>query len=226
MKFVTNRMNGVFELGKIDTCCDRIQKPIKMKAHSTLLEEETITYQRSFKDVGERVSLDEVKKKRKRTCGQSCFLCGRAGFSGDESTSVGRMYKMFRTEYSKHDSEELFANLAVFYKEEIYELYVEQGMDAPLLTADQIKHHFLDHNLEPTTYLSEEIRSLREVSDVLKTNLFERDVQGHVDVCEKKLKNLLSVQQQIMTLYNSDVSRMNFFNSSTSVVGVNNKKKK
>lgn len=218
-------MDGVYGLGKIECQPCKVQKPTKMKAQKEMLEEETITYQRSYKEAaGERVSLDEVKRKRKRTCGKSCFLCGRAGFSGDESTAVGRMYKMFRTEYSKHASEELFENLAVFYKEEIYELYREQGLDAPLLTAEQLKIHFLEHTLEPSTFLSEEIRSLRDVADVLKKNLFERDVQGNVDVHEKKLKNLLQVQQQIVALYNQPVEKMNFYSSNTSVVQSNKKK--
>jgi len=220
-------MDDVYKLGQIECSPCDVQKPTKMKAHKDLVEEETITYQRSYKDVaGERVSLDEVKKKRKRAHGNSCFLCGRAGFSGDESTSVGRMYKMFRTEYSKHDSDELFENLAVFFREEIYNLYIEQGLSAPLLTADQIKIHFLEHSLEPTTYLSEEIRSLREVTDVIKRNLFERDVQGHLDCNPKKLADLLKVQQQILTLYNSNVSKMCFFNRNTSVVGAVKKKAK
>ena len=153
-------MDGVYGLGKIECqpCAvqDGVKKPTKMKAQQDMISEETITYQRSYKEeAGERVSLDEVKRKRKRTCGKSCFLCGRAGFSGDESTAVGRMYKMFRTEYSKHASDELFENLAVFYKEEIYELYLEQGLDAPLLSAEQLKIHFLEHTLEPSTFLSE-----------------------------------------------------------------------
>jgi hypothetical protein len=181
--------------------------------------QETITYERLFTDVpGERVSLDEVKRKRKQdSCGAACFLCGRAGFAGDESTAVGRMYKMFRTEYSNHESDELFANLEIFFKEEIYNLYCEQGLDCPLLTKEQLKVHFLHHTLEPSTFLSEEIRSLRDIADVLKTNLFERDVQGNVDVNPKKLKDLMSVQQQIVTLYRTPISTMNFFDPTTSV---------
>lgn len=181
--------------------------------------EETITYQRSFKDIpGERVSLNEVKRKRKQNaCGSACFLCGRAGFAGDESTAVGRMYKMFRSEYSNHESDELFANLEIFFKEEIYNLYREQGMDCPLLTKEQLKVHFLEHTLEPSTFISEEIRSLRDIADVLKTNLFERDLQGNVDVSQKKLKDLISVQQQIVALYRTPISSMNFFDPITSV---------
>jgi hypothetical protein len=132
---------------------------------------------------------------------------------------------MFRTEYSKHDSDELFANLAVFYKEEIYDLYNEQGLSAPLLSPEQLRIHFLEHSLEPTTYLSEEIRSLREVGEVIKRNLFERDVQGNVDCNQKKLADLLKVQAQILVLYNSSVERMNFYNSNTSVVGARKKAK-
>lgn len=220
-------MDDVYSLGKIECQPCGVQKPTKMKPQKDMLEEETITYQRSYKDVaGERVSLDEVKRKRKRKSGcNACFLCGRAGFSGDESTAVGRMYKMFRTEYSKHDSDELFANLETFFKEEIYNLYREQGLNCPLLTKEQLRDHFLHHTLEPTTFLSEEIRSLRDVADVLKKNLFERDVSGNVDVQEKKLKNLLQVQQQIVTLYNQNVEKMNFYSSNTSVVAQSKKSK-
>jgi len=212
-------MDDVFKMGDIECQPCGIQKPTKMKSHTKMIEEESIVYQRTYKDqAGERVSLDEVKRKRKRTTGASCFLCGRAGYSGDESTAVGRMYKLFRNEYSKHDSDELFSNMAVFFKEEIYELYREQGLDCPLLTKEQLKDHFINHTLEPTTFLSEEIRSLREIGEVLKKNLFERDVQGNVDVNNKKLKDLLSVQQQIVSLYNQKVSGMNFYESNTSVV--------
>jgi len=219
--------DDLYSLGKINCKPCTIQQPTKMKAHSTQIEEETITYQRSYKDApGERVSLAEVKRKKKRAHGNSCFLCGRAGFSGDESTAVGRMYKMFRAEYSKHDSQELFENLAVFFKEEIYNLYNEQGLQCPLLTAEQIKEHFISHSMCPTLFLSEEIRSLRDVSEVLKKNLFERDIQGNLDVSNKKLSDLLKVQAQILTLYNTQPSKMNFFNSNTSVVGINNTKKR
>lgn len=181
--------------------------------------EETITYERSFKDVpGERVSLEEVKNKRKHaSCGAACFLCGRAGFRGDETTAVGRMYKMFRTEYPNHESDELFANLEIFFKEEIYNLYREQGLDCPLLTKEQLKVHFLEHTLEPSTVLSEQIRDMRDVADVIKRNLFERDVQGNVDVKEKELKKLITVQQQIMTLYRTPVESMNFYDPTTTV---------
>ena len=79
--------------------------------------------------------------------------------------------------------------------------------------------------MEPTTFLSEEIRSLRDVADVLKKNLFERDVQGNVDVNNKKLKDLLSVQQQIVSLYNTPVAKMNFYSSTTSVVQQSKKTK-
>ena len=219
-------MDNLYSMGKIECQPCDVQKPTKMKSHQEMLSEETITYTSTYKDTaGERVSLEEVKRKRKRTHGGGCFLCGRAGFSGDESTAVGRMYKLFRTEYSKHDSDELFANLETFYKEEIYNLYNEQGLSCPLLTAEQIKNHFISHSLEPSTFLSEEIRTLREVAGILKQNLFERDVQGHVDVSQKKLKDLLSVQQQIVSLYNTPVSKMNFFNTNTSVVGASSKKK-
>tara|TARA_B100000787_G_scaffold87028_1_gene64267 strand:+ start:24273 stop:24956 length:684 start_codon:yes stop_codon:yes gene_type:complete len=216
-------MTDLYDLSKIQSEPDLI-KPVGKRLESqdprcTPCLEETITYQRSFRDVpGERVSLDEVKAKRKReTCGGACFLCGRAGFAGDESTAVGRMYKMFRNEYSNHDSDELFANLEIFFKEEIYNLYKEQGMDCPLLTKEQLRVHFLQHTLEPSTFLSEEIRSLRDVADILKNNLLERNIQGNVDVNEKELKKLISVQQQIVQLYRTPISSMNFFDPTTTV---------
>ena len=214
-------MSALYDLQQQQQRCAEVCKPCKTidAFDDAPPMEETITYQRSFKDVaGERVSLDEVKRKRKQTSnGGACFLCGRAGFAGDESTAVGRMYKMFRTEYSNHESDELFANLETFFKEEIYNLYREQGLDCPLLTKEQLKLHFLHHTLEPSTFLSEEIRSLRDVADVIKTNLFERDVSGNVDVNPKKLKNLISVQQQIITLYRTPIASMNFFDPTTSV---------
>jgi len=55
--------------------------------------------------------------------------------------------------------------------------------------------------------------------------LFEQDVQGNVEVNEKKLKNLLSVQQQIVSLYSQPVSKFNFYSSTSSVVNVQDKKK-
>ena len=215
-----DRSNSLHGLQKLQ-CLDEMPP---LKKQNTAFDEappmeETITYQRSFKDVpGERVSLEEVKRKRKQdSCGEACFLCGRAGFAGDESTAIGRMYKMFRSEYSNHESDELFSNLETFFREEIYNLYKEQGLDCPLLTKEQLKVHFLHHTLEPSTFLSEEIRSLRDIAGVIKTNLFERDVSGHVDVNQKKLKDLISVQQQIVTLYRTPIASMNFFDPTTSV---------
>ena len=117
--------DDVYAMGKIDTSfC-----PTKMSSQKELIEQETITYQRQIKEApGERVSLSQVcKEKDKKNGGGACFLCGRAGFTGDENTAVGRMYKMFRCEYSKHKSKELFENLEVFFREEIYNYNMGTG---------------------------------------------------------------------------------------------------
>ena len=95
--------------------------------------------------------------------------------------------------------------------------FLPQGMDCPLLDANALRDHFLHHTLEPSTFISEEIRSLRDVAAVMKRNLFIRDVTGNVEVDGRKLKEYLSVQEQLVKLYQAPLSRMNFFSSSTTV---------
>jgi len=60
---------------------------------------------------------------------------------------------------------------------------------------------------------------------VIKKNLFERDVQGNIDCNAKKLADLLKVQQQIVSLYQVPVEKLNFYNSKTSVTGIKKKGK-
>jgi len=98
--------------------------PAKMKA-SNGVESESIKYQRTYKPAGATVSLEEVQE-QKKTTHEKCFLCGRSGMHGDESTAIGRLYRMFRTEYANHNSTELFDSLEQFYKIEIWQLYSEQ----------------------------------------------------------------------------------------------------
>ena len=202
--------------------------PTKMKAAPPIpgFEEETITYQRCVRErPGKKVSLRDIKKRRKNQCGGSCFLCGRAGFASDDSTAIGRLYKLYRTEYSNHSQDELFLNMETFFREEIYTLYNEQGLDCPILDAEQLKVHFLEHNIEPSSYVAEEIRALRDVATVMKGNLFEENEDGNVDVNQKQLKSLISLQQQIISLYGSRLDNLNFYDPTTSVFTRKNQQK-
>lgn len=218
-------MNHDLSIGSLNSP-DAFAAPTKMKAAPPVpgFEEETITYQRCVRErPGKKVSLRDVKKRRKEQHGGHCFLCGRAGFASDDTTAIGRLYKLYRTEYANHSQEELFKNMETFFREEIYTLYNEQGLDCPILDADQLKEHFLEHNIEPSSYVAEEIRALRDVATVMKANLFEENEDGNVDVNQKQLKSLIALQQQIISLYGSRLDNFNFYDPTTSVFTRKNK---
>ena len=185
--------------------------------------EEEITYRRSKKSEvpKETISFDEYQernKKRKRLGCESCWLCQTASSAKDgSSTGLGRFFKCFTDNYKQCEEEELYNQLRKLYVHDIYEPMLKQGHDVPDLSADEIKEHFLEHAFDPSVYVSEEIKFLKNVATTMKDHIFCEDGKKRVDVNDKRVWNYLKVQKQIVELYNTRISNMNFYDVNTSV---------
>ena len=189
--------------------------------------EEEITYRRSkktevpkepisFREYQERTS----EKKRKRASGgcESCWLCQTASSAKDgTSTGLGRFFKLFTDNYKQCDDDDLYAQLRELYVHDIYEPMLIQGHDVPDLSVEDIREHFLEHAFDPSVYLSEEIKFLKTVATTMKDHIFCEDGKKRVDVNDKRVWNYLKVQKQIVELYNTKVTNMNFYDVNTTV---------
>jgi len=186
--------------------------------------EEEITYRRSKKTEvpKEPISFDDYKErsnKRKRgDCCESCWLCETASSAKDGSTTgLGRFFKLFTDNYRQCEESELYAQLRELYVHDIYEPMLKQGHEVPDLSVDDIREHFLEHAFDPSIYVSEEIKFLKNIAATMKDQIFCQDGKRRVDVNDKRVWSYLKVQKQIVELYNTRVSNMNFYDVNTAV---------
>lgn len=184
--------------------------------------EEEITYRRSKKTEVPKepitlVDFKDRRKKRKRTC-ESCWLCQTSSKAKDGSTTgLGRFFKLFTDNYKQCEETELYAQLRELYVHDIYEPMLKQGHEVPDLSVDDIREHFLEHAFAPSVYVSEEIKFLKNVATTMKDHIFCEDGKKRVDVNDKRVWNYLKVQKQIVELYNTRISNMNFYDVNTAV---------
>lgn len=193
--------------------------------------DEEITYRRSKRtDVAkDAMSFDEYckrKKQKKQKCssssandGSTCWLC-QVPQSAREGTSTGtgRFFRMFSENYKQCNEDDLYTQLHELYMHDVYTPMLKQGHDVPMLTAMEIKEHFLEHVFEPSVYVSEEIKFLKNVATTMKNHIFcEDDKTKNIDVDDKRVWNYLKVQKQIIELYNTRLTSMNFYDPTAAV---------
>ena len=184
--------------------------------------EEEITYRRSKKTEVPKepitlVDFKDRRKKRKRNC-ESCWLCQTSSKAKDGSTTgLGRFFKLFTDNYKQCEETELYTQLRELYVHDIYEPMLKQGHEVPDLSVDDIREHFLEHAFDPSVYVSEEIKFLKNVATTMKDHIFCEDGKKRVDVHDKRVWNYLKVQKQIVELYNTRISNMNFYDVNTAV---------
>lgn len=190
--------------------------------------EERITYERSFDNDAECVPYDELKrarresKRRKRAevhkgHGEECWLC-MAPAKGP-SSSIGRFYRMFTDNYKNLEEDVLYEQLAKMFDSEVRAPRVAQGIPCPELSAADIKEHLLEHTLEPSVFVSEEIRFMKSMLATMKDRVFSKtDEEGVMDVKDKRVEAYIKAQKQLVALYNTKVTAMNFHDAKCAVV--------
>tara|TARA_Y100000389_G_C17377118_1_gene472269 strand:- start:241 stop:867 length:627 start_codon:yes stop_codon:yes gene_type:complete len=184
--------------------------------------EEEITYRRSKKTEVHKepitlVDFTDRRKKRKRDC-NSCWLCQTSSSAKDGTTTgLGRFFKLFTDNYRQCEETELYAQLRELYVHDIYEPMLKQGHDVPDLSVDDIREHFLEHAFDPSVYVSEEIKFLKNVATTMKDHIYCEDGKKRIDVDDKRVWNYLKIQKQIVELYNTRISNMNFYDVNTAV---------
>ena len=183
--------------------------------------DEEITYRRKKTEKPrEAITLCEFNsrsKKRRRT--GSCWLCetASAGAKDGSSSGLARFFKLFTDNYRRCGEDELYKQLHELFIHDIYEPMLMQGHEIPKLTTSDIREHFLEHALDPSVYVSEEIKFLKQVAMTMKDHIFTEGAKKRMDVNDKRVWNYLKVQKQIVELYNTRLSQMNFFDVTTSV---------
>ena len=190
--------------------------------------EERITYERSFDNDAECVGYDELKRTRRaakrqkraevhKGYGDECWLC-MAPAQGT-SSSIGRFYKMFTENYKNLEEDVLYEQLAKMFESQVRGPRLAQGIPCPELNATDIKEHLLEHTLEPSVFVSEEIRFMKSVVATMKDRVFSKtDEDGVLDVKDKRVEAYIKAQKQLVALYNVKVTAMNFHDAKCAVV--------
>tara|TARA_B110000196_G_scaffold297917_1_gene289365 strand:- start:1333 stop:2076 length:744 start_codon:yes stop_codon:yes gene_type:complete len=149
----------------------------------------------------------------------SCWLCRMSGAAKDgTATGLGRFYRMFTDNYRNCKDEELYIQLYQMFNREVKGPLKEQGLEVPDLDVEDIRDHFTEHAFEPTVWVSEEIKFLKEVTRTMQDNVFESDqATKKIDVNDKRVWNYMKVQKQIVELYQLRLQNMNFYDVTTAV---------
>lgn len=164
------------------------------------------------------VVMQRARKRRRqeqeKPATDECWLCARTGRA--PGSALGRFYKMFADQYRNLEEAVLFSQLHAMFESQVRAPLLLQNIECPALSASEIKEHMLKHNMDPGVWVSEEIRTLKVVSGVMRNNMFtEKD--GAVDVNDKRVINYLKVQKHITDLYNARLANMNYFSPHTNV---------
>jgi hypothetical protein len=123
---------------------------------------------------------------------------------------------MFADQYRNLNEGVLYEQLHAMFESQVRAPLLLQDIDCPELSAEELKEHLLEHNLDPGVWVSEEIRTLKSVSGVMRNQMFTSK-DGTVDVNDKRVLNYLKVQKHITDLYNARLTNMNYFNPQQNV---------
>lgn len=111
----------------------------------------------------------------------------------------------------------LYEQLAKMFESQVRAPRQAQGIPCPALGPADIKEHLLEHTLEPSVMISEEIRFLKSVVATMKDRVFSRE-DDVLDVKDKRVEAYIKAQKQLVALYNTKVTTMNFHDAKCAVV--------
>jgi len=112
----------------------------------------------------------------------------------------------------------LYEQLAKFFEGQVRAPRQAQGIQCPALGPADIKEHLLEHTLEPSVMISEEIRFLKSVVATMKDRVFSKGDDEVLDVKDKRIEAYIKAQKQLVSLYNTRVTTMNFHDAKCAVV--------
>lgn len=149
----------------------------------------------------------------------SCWLCRMSGAAKDgTATGLGRFFRMFTDNYRNCQEDELYIQLHQMFHNEVKKPLEDQGIDVPDYDVEDIRLHFIEHAFDPTIFVSEEIKFLKEVCGTMRDHIFEDDTETKkTDVSDKRVWNYMKVQKQIVDLYHIKLANMNFYDINTAV---------
>lgn len=162
------------------------------------------------RDIVKQRARKRRRQEQDKPATEACWLCARTQGRRAPGSALGRFYKMFADQYRNLNEGVLYEQLHAMFESQVRAPLLLQNIECPELSAEEIKEHLLEHNLDPGVWVSEEIRTLKSVSGVMRNNMFtEKD--GAVDVNDKRVINYLKVQKHITDLYNARLANMNYF---------------
>ncbi len=125
---------------------------------------------------------------------------------------------MFTDNYRNCQEDELYIQLHQMFQKEVKKPLEDQGIEVPDLDVEDIRLHFIEHAFDPTIFVSEEIKFLKEVCGTMRDHIFEDDTETkRTDVSDKRVWNYMKVQKQIVDLYHIKLANMNFYDINTAV---------
>jgi hypothetical protein len=81
-----------------------------------------------------------------------------------------------------------------------YESQIRPQTGAPVWTVEAIHTHFQEHCFYPTSEILEQLTSLRNFRVILQGQTFEKSADGAINVNQKNIQLLLSINKMILTL--------------------------
>lgn len=174
---------------------------------------------RARRKKGRAVAKEEPSKAPAGPYEPACWLCRMSGAAKDgTSTGLGRFFRMFTDNYRNCQEDELYIQLHRMFELEVKKPLEDQGIEVPDYDVEDIRLHFIEHAFDPTIFVSEEIKFLKEVCCTMKDHIFEDDKETkRTDVSDKRVWNYMKVQKQIVDLYHIKLQNMNFYDINTAV---------
>ncbi len=174
--------------------------------------------------VGEFLNSDEDEKdtplKRPRKQYKSCFLCatGNHDHAAIDGKNMNKCLSIIRDNLGLDNVVEVSRQAHVYYKEEIYE-HANKDCDStkrvPMMRTKDFVRHIREHTLEPTFWIAEEMKDLRETKLLTKKCRARREilVDGSSRVVPDKdmIKMGLEVTKRMMELYRFKPQGLNFY---------------
>lgn len=164
-------------------------------------------------DINSIIDYNNGHKKKKRRKEEtfdnedSCFLCacGDRFHDGIRLEHINKLNEIMDSFYGITSNEELAIQLHLYFTKEIY----KKGM--PMLEVHVALRHIEEHIISAKVFIGESIRKWRKIQNLLEDTLFTED-------CNPITKNIIiyeRIQKIIMSLYNSNIAKMNFNNGNT-----------
>lgn len=144
----------------------------------------------------------------------SCWFCthGDVCAQPTQSPVFYGLSLMIRTEFTRRSLDELCHMVVAYVKSEVKE-------PPAGLTPKQVREHLLYHQLNPSIFIAQSVRSLLTIERLVKDSLVKKAQDGTLHPDKSMINTWMSIQQRITDLHALDPSRMLFNHDATNVSG-------